>query len=228
MSRSYVIQKRDTLQKIAKRFYNNPELYKKLAEYNGILNPDLIQVGQTIEIPSRRELEGAPQPPAPSGLIPPQGLAQIMATFGNIFDYIKDDGSLDSRWEAEQLSRAPLPFPIPLSWDHSKFVKNVYCHKKLITIFSELFAAIEKEGLKEQIRTFGGCFNYRSKRASGKLSTHCWGIAIDINPETNPMGKAGDMHPEIVEIFRELGFKWGGDWSGKNKDPMHFQFCSGY
>ena len=139
-------KKKDTLQKIAKRFYNSPELYKKLAEYNGILNPDLIQVGQTIEIPSRRELEGAPQPLGTPGLIPPQGMEQIMATFGNIFDYIKDDGSLDPLWEAEQLSRAPLPFPIPLSWDHSKFVRNIYCHKKLITVFQRFLLKLRKKG----------------------------------------------------------------------------------
>ncbi len=228
MSRNYVIQKQDTLQKIAKRFYNNSELYRKLAEYNGILNPDLIQIGQIIEIPLRRELESTPQPPAPSGLTPPQGLEQIIATFGNIFDYIKDDGSLDSLWETEQLSRAPLPFPIPLSWDHSKFIRNIYCHKKLITILPEVFVTIEREGLKEQIKTFGGCFNYRTKRTSGKLSTHSWGIAIDVNPESNPMGKTGNMHSEVVEIFRQFNFKWGGDWSGKSKDPMHFQFCTGY
>jgi hypothetical protein len=98
----------------------------------------------------------------------------------------------------------------------------------LVEIFPEVFAKIEKKGLKSKIRTFGGCYNYRPKRTSGKLSTHSWGIGIDLNPETNAQGKPGDMHPGVVEIFREFGFKWGGDWSGKSKDPMHFQFCTGY
>lgn len=230
MARSYVIQRGDTLRKIAKRFYGDPNLYRKLAAYNGILDPGLILVGQTILIPAKAELVGAaPKPPAPvPELAPPHGLEQILATFGNIYDYIREDGTLDPRWERDHLGRAPLPFPIPLSWDRSKLVTRVYGHKKLVEVFSEVFATIQREGLRNEIKTYGGCFNFRSQRMSGKLSTHCWGIALDLNPETNPQGKAGNMHPEVVEIFRQFGFKWGGDWSGRSKDPMHFQFCLGY
>jgi LysM repeat protein len=230
MARSYVIQKRDTLQKIAKSFFGDSELFKKLAEYNGIRNPDLIVVGQTIEIPSRSELEGVrPEIPAPApGLVPPNGLNEILVTFGNIFEFIRDDGTLDPRWEVEQLARAQLPYSIPLSWDRTKSVSKLYCHKKLIGIFPAVFAEIEKQGLKDQVKTFGGCFNFRSKRTSGKISTHSWGVALDLNPETNQQGTAGDMHPGVVDVFRQFGFKWGGDWSGKSKDPMHFQFCTGY
>jgi LysM repeat protein len=230
MARSYVIQKGDTLRKIATNFYGDPELYKKLAEYNGIRDPSLILVGQTILIPSKAELLGAtPEPPVlVPALAPPNGLEQILATFGNIYEYIREDGTLNPQWEKKHLARAPLPFPIPLSWDRSKMVNSLYCHKKLVGVFPQVFAAIEQEGLRDKIRTYGGCFNYRSKRTSGKLSTHCFGIAIDLNPETNPQGKPGDMHPGVVEIFRRFGFKWGGDWSGTSKDPMHFQFCTGY
>jgi hypothetical protein len=235
MARIYTVQKRDTLVKIARRFYEDPGLSTKLANYNGILNPDLIQVGQRIEIPPWRELEGPPQaPPAPEpaavppALLPPDGLDQIMAVFGNIYDYLRDDGSLDPRWEADQLGRAQLPFGLPLSWDQSKLARTIYGHKRLTPVFTDVFAAIQREGLQGQLRTYGGCYNFRGKRTSGKLSTHSWGIAIDLNPETNAQGGAGNMHEGIVDIFRRFGFKWGGDWSGKTKDPMHFQFCTGY
>lgn len=236
MARSYVIQKGDTLRKIAKNFYGEPSLSKKLADYNGILNPDLIVIGQNIELPSKGELLGEViEPPAPDGstdnnisLATPNGLEEILATFGDIYQFITEDGRLDPHWESNHLGRVPLPFPIPLSWDPSHSITKLYCHKKLIEIFSEVFLRIEKKGLKNKIRTFGGCYNYRPKRTSGKLSTHSWGIGIDLNPETNPQGKPGDMHPGVVEIFQELGFKWGGDWSGKSKDPMHFQFSTGY
>ena len=236
MARRYIIQKGDSLRKIAKNFYGDPVLAKKLAEYNGILNPDLIIVGQNIEVPSKSELLGeVVEPTTPGGstdntttLATPNGLEEILATFGNIYQFIAEDGRLDPQWESKHLRRTPLPFPIPLSWDPSQSVTKLYCHKKLVEIFPEVFAKVEKKGLKSKIRTFGGCYNYRPKRTSGKLSTHSWGIGIDLNPETNPQGKPGDMHPDIVEIFQEFGFKWGGDWSGKSKDPMHFQFCTGY
>jgi hypothetical protein len=42
------------------------------------------------------------------------------------------------------------------------------------------------------------------------------------------MGQDGDMPPGIVAAFKAAGFFWGGDWPGRNKDPMHFQFCTGY
>ena len=36
------------------------------------------------------------------------------------------------------------------------------------------------------------------------------------------------MDQAVVNVFRSFGFKWGGDWSYRSKDPMHFQFCTGY
>jgi hypothetical protein len=107
-------------------------------------------------------------------------------------------------------------------------VTKIYCHNKLVDIISDTFTAIKDEGLADRIKTYGGCFNFRLKRKGGKLSTHSWGIAVDLNVETNQMGSAGDMDSSVVSVFRRFGFKWGGDWSGMSKDPMHFQFCTGY
>jgi len=238
MARIYVIQRGDSLRKIAKKLYGDPALAKKLADYNGILNPDLIIVGQNIETPSKSELLGEvaePSEPDDSDsddasitLATPNGLEEILSAFGNIYKFIGEDGVLSPRWETEHLGRAQLPFPIPLSWNHAQSITKLYCHKKLTEIFQVVFEKIDRKGLRGKIRTFGGCYNYRPKRTSGKLSTHSWGIGIDLNPETNPQGKPGDMHTGVVEIFQEFGFKWGGDWSGKSKDPMHFQFCTGY
>lgn len=231
MARTVVVKAGDTLSKIAETCYGSTSLALKLAKYNGITNPDLLHVGEVLEIPSKKELDGAKAPtpePASVAIKPPHGLDGVIQTFGNISNYIRNDGHLKPQWETEHLSNAKIPFSIPLSWDRSQLVKNIYCHKRLKDVVSELFARIDSEGLRSEVRTFGGCFNYRPKRQSSKLSTHCWGIAIDLNPETNRQGSAGDIHPEIVAVFREYGFKWGGDWTGKGKDPMHFQFCTGY
>jgi hypothetical protein len=63
-------------------------------------------------------------------------------------------------------------------------------------------------------------------RAASKLSTHAWGIGLDINVKQNPLRARPKMDPRIVAIFRDHGFKWGGDWS--RPDGMHFQFATGY
>jgi hypothetical protein len=91
-----------------------------------------------------------------------------------------------------------------------------------------VFTEIERRALRGEVRTFGGCYNVRSKRSGNRLSTHAWGIAIDLNPETNGMGRRGDLSAEVVEVFESFGFTWGGRWAGSGRDPMHFQYCTGY
>lgn len=223
------VKAKDTLDKIIKNFYGDSSFVKKFGD-NRIFNSDQNLVGQTIKMPSKYELEDT----TPKSHIrnlelnPPHGLKQILATFGNIHDYIRNDGTIDPTWEIDHLVHVVLPFPIPLSWDQSKNVTRLYCHKKLSEIFHEVFATIKREGLKNEIKTFGGCFNFRRTRKSGEFSTHSWGIAIDLNPLTNLPGRPGDMNAKIVDIFSEFSFKWGGNWSGDKMDPMHFQFCTGY
>jgi LysM repeat protein len=227
VARTYVVKRGDTLHKIAKARLGDAALYERIAEYNGIRDPNRIAVGQRLEIPSRRDLRAPAAPPALE-IAPPHGLGALLAQFGDIYAYLREDGTLDPRWEAEQLARAPLPFGIPLSWDPAKQVRNLYCHRRLVPVFPAVFAELERRRLRDKLRSFGGCFNFRAKRSGSKLSTHAWGVAIDLNPETNGMGRDGDMAPGIVKVFESYGFTWGGRWSGRSKDPMHFQFCSGY
>ena len=163
-----------------------------------------------------------------SPLVPPHGLEQIIATFGDIFEYIREDHTLDPRWQAEMLESVPLPFAIPLSWDKSRSIQRFTSHKLLAPICTTVFANIQAAGLQSAITSFGGCFSFRPQRTGTRLSAHAWGIAIDLNPESNAQGTAGNMDPAMISIFKEAGFSWGGDWQGKVRDPMHFQFCTGY
>lgn len=48
---SYTVQSGDTLSKIAKRFYGDPNHYHAIAQASGISNPDHIEVGQEITLP---------------------------------------------------------------------------------------------------------------------------------------------------------------------------------
>ena len=161
-------------------------------------------------------------------LATPHGLDEIIALFGNISEYIGEDGKLEKRWQLEFLAKVILPYPLRLSWDPSRTITQMTCHRRMTRVFTSVFGRIHECGLSTRITSFGGCFAFCRQRTSKKLSTHGWGIAIDLNPETNLQGAVGGMDAVVIEIFRRAGFEWGGDWRGKTRDPMHFQFCTGY
>lgn len=96
----------------------------------------------------------------------------------------------------------------------------------------------------EENNTSGFC--YRQITGGEKLSNHAYGRAIDLNPQQNPYvsyssgspkwshSNANDYIkrdtglPHVIthedaayRIFREYGFKWGGDWTNP-KDYQHF------
>ena len=92
------------------------------------------------------------------------------------------------------------------------------------------------------------CFNYRVVEGTTKLSNHAYGRAIDVNPFYNPYityNKDGSVKispPESAayadrtaefphkidendlayKLFKEHGFKWGGNWNN-SKDYQHFE-----
>ena len=227
----YVIQPGDTFEKIAIQFYNDPHLAEKLRQYNGLYNPDFIIIGQAIDIP----VSGVLHAQAPvvaqrtDALQPPHGLQQVLDIFGNIYDYVDADGRFDENaWSADMLAMVQLPFPVALSWDYSRRKRIVRCHKKMADVISEAFYAVKREGLAGEVITLGDFYNFRSKRACGKRSTHCWGISFDVNPAINAPGTKGCISEELVLLLQKFGFIWGGNMKGKNRDPMHFQFCTGY
>ena len=158
----------------------------------------------------------------------PHGLDQIRATFGDIFQYVLPDHTLDPRWQADSLTRIALPFAMALSWDKPRTMTQMTCPKLMAGSFTDVFERLHGDGLQDKITTFGGCFSFRPQRTGTKLSAHFWGIAIDLNPETNAQGTAGHVDRNVVQIFRAAGFERRGDWQGRGRDPMHFQYCTGY
>ena len=57
-------------------------------------------------------------------------------------------------------------------------------------------------------------------------SMHQLGLAIDVNPDTNPyLGNSGSIlqHRKIIDIFKQHGWFWGGNWGPGGRDQMHFQ-----
>jgi hypothetical protein len=61
----------------------------------------------------------------------------------------------------------------------------------------------------------------RDVRGGTGKSNHAFGLAVDINALSNPLGTPGDMPQEVVQGWKAEGGEWGGDWS--RPDPMHFE-----
>jgi hypothetical protein len=150
----------------------------------------------------------------------PVGLAGIEATFGEIKfkDTQNGDVVITNGWAERNIVRAVLPV-----------VGAQLVHVKMVPIFNSVLKELEVKGLDGEVKQFGvWCPRHKGHDTKRSLSTHSWAIACDINWATNPYGMRGDMDPGIVAAFERHGFEWGGRWSGKNLDPMHFQLAKGY
>ncbi len=90
-----------------------------------------------------------------------------------------------------------------------------------------------KPELKVWMNNLGGTFNWRKIEGTERLSTHSYGIAIDLNadkakywrwekPSTLASFTRRDFPIEIIQAFEKHGFVWGGKWY--HYDTMHFEF----
>ncbi len=73
----------------------------------------------------------------------------------------------------------------------------------------------------------GQCWGFACRAIRGRnvASNHSWGLAVDLNSLANPMGPrlVTDMPSWLPQLWRDHGFRWGGDYSGR-KDAMHYEY----
>jgi hypothetical protein len=119
-----------------------------------------------------------------------------------------------------------LPFAVGVGGENGT-IRAFQCHRLLVGVFEAVFDELERVGKATQIKTWDGTFAFRPIRGETHLSVHAFGAAIDLNAATNPLGGPGDMDPDVVAIFQHFGFLWGGEFHLR-KDPMHFQYATGY
>ncbi len=146
----------------------------------------------------------------------PSGLDEIILVFGSL-----DDSAF------EQKNIVTFDLPYSLLFD-DKPVTRSRCHKLLVDNFKKVFLDIKAAGLENVVKNYGGIYAPRPIRGHpSHPSTHSWGIAIDLEPEKFPLGSQARFPDDIITIFRNAGFFYGGDFKSR-KDPMHFQFCTNY
>jgi D-alanyl-D-alanine carboxypeptidase len=146
----------------------------------------------------------------------PNGLQEILATFGDIHD---------PQFELKYIQTFDLPYPLLFNRIP---VARARCHRLIVDNFSAVFADILSAGLDKEATEFCGIYAVRPIRGLPKFpSLHSWGVAIDLNCSEFPLGSTKRQDDKLVKIFEKHGFFYGGDFSHR-KDPMHWQFATGY
>lgn len=106
------------------------------------------------------------------------------------------------------------------------FPKKIFCHKLIASALEKGLRLIITSGLTKELHSWDGCLQIRAMRLSNSFSLHSWGAAFDINAAENMQGKKVTLSPLLAQCFKDVGLIWGGDFSGKSKDGMHFQLSS--
>jgi hypothetical protein len=140
------------------------------------------------------------------------------------------NGLASAAWEKANLVQVVPPFRMTYAGNP---IKSVRIHKKCSESFSRVLAAIWVAADKNQktvdawgVSIYGGAYNFRLMRGGNSLSMHSWGCAIDLDPARNAFhDQSGHFHdvPQVVKAFEDEGWTWGGRWSGRSCDMMHFQ-----
>ncbi len=158
--------------------------------------------------------------------LPAQGRQTAFLTGGSVaaavgtFTYrYHQDGTVDPdpSWVASNLRTETVPI-----------LGTVTCHRVMLPQLRGALQEVVDSGLADRIDPgdFGGCYSPRfiaGDPVKG-LSLHTWGIAIDLNVQSNLRGTPGEIDRRVVDIFKRWGFAWGGDWSFT--DPMHFELAA--
>lgn len=133
------------------------------------------------------------------------------------FRYTDGDGGVirvDPGWVQEHIVTAEVPV-----------LGRITCHRELMAPLRAALQRVVDEGLADRVDPDdqGGCFAPRhiDRNTDANLSMHAWGLAVDVNVSSNPLGAAPQQDPGVVAAFEEAGFTWGGRW--RRPDGMHFE-----
>lgn len=127
--------------------------------------------------------------------------------------------------EKSLMVRAPFPFPLYLNGDKNQVCRNFFGHPYIVAAVIDAFREIlDIYGHKfiedNNLDHYGGCYENRKSRGSGRVSVHAWGMAVDPLPQLGKFNNPSLIPYHVVEAFKKRGFAWGGDWDPQ--DGMHF------
>ena len=136
-------------------------------------------------------------------------------------------------WVSRNIVRVELPglASIPLWNDTLPSPDHMRFHRNAAGQLQALWTAWREADLLTRILTYDGSFYPRFVRgAPGRLSSHAYGSAFDINARWNPLNQTpasqdseGSVR-ELVDIANRHGFFWGGHFPHR-LDGMHFEIA---
>jgi hypothetical protein len=120
----------------------------------------------------------------------------------------------DPAWVRRNIESARVPI-----------LGTVTCHRRMIPALRRALTDIARRGLARLVDPgdYAGCYAPRRIPASGSLSLHAWGLAVDLNASRNPQGSPPHQDRRLVRIMERNGFTWGGRWPTV-PDGMHFEY----
>lgn len=151
--------------------------------------------------------------------------------FGRIEYTSKDNGAIEitNDFRRNLVRIHPPFFPLP-PYDAS----SMFVHVKARPSFQRVFYLLMKHDLARFVKTYDGAFTARHMawNKSRPLSSHSWGIAVDLNARDNGYGKEPAKEDEngtllpVLPFFEAEGFAWGGHFKpAAYYDGMHFELA---
>ena len=149
-------------------------------------------------------------------------------------------GGFDQGWKDENLTYVEVPFLMKTSWNPYKTITRLEVHKVVAPMFKDGLRGMvlhRGEGylINRGYNYCGGAYHFRKTTGGKYLSTHSWGISVDLNPHLAPYREKHktrtpqgwldawrNNQPEFINvIWLDLGF-WSFEFDG-----MHYQWCTG-
>ena len=136
------------------------------------------------------------------------GEVAVRVPFGR--DWIK----LDPDWVKQNIVKDDLPI-----------LGRVACNKVIVDRLRNALGALQARGLARLVdkSDFAGCYAPRRIPATGSLSLHALGLAVDLNAHRNPYDRPSRQDRRLIRVMERNGFTWGGAWPTV-KDAMHFEY----
>jgi D-alanyl-D-alanine carboxypeptidase len=197
-----------------------------------------LQTDGIVEVDIPLPAGGPTQPAAPVTPVPAAGgtvlVKQNWPKQSDALEFFGDPRS--SGWEAANLVYVTCPWLLTNEGEKSKTTR-ILIHKKCADSLTRVLNFIWENCGKsqDQINAFGynifsGSYVGPDRKIAGTttLSEHAYGGALDIWSEENQQGwteEQSKFKPTslITVAFEGENWRWGGRWSGKTRDAMHFQ-----